>query len=174
MIRINPVFEWITALFGLELSQVLLLFLGSFQLLYKRSMGILWTKLMNKNILESSYLQTCHGHLTSCHQLQDYENLLGSFLEVLYLYWTTYTLLHLIRPHLEYACSVWDPIHLPLRNWTYGDTGFYSGKTSYLDMNNCFRHSSPVTADNDKPCCYVWFVCHDKWTALKCRTLGAS
>ena len=24
--------------------------------------------------------------------------------------------------------------HLPSRNWTYGDTGFYSGQTSYLNM----------------------------------------
>ena len=24
--------------------------------------------------------------------------------------------------------------HLPSRNWTYGDTGFYSGHTSYLNM----------------------------------------
>ena len=25
-------------------------------------------------------------------------------------------------------------VHLPSMNWTYGDTGFYSGKTSYLNM----------------------------------------
>ena len=25
--------------------------------------------------------------------------------------------------------------HLPLMNWTYGDTGFYIGWTSYLNMN---------------------------------------
>ena len=24
--------------------------------------------------------------------------------------------------------------HLPSRNWSYGDTGFYSGQTSYLSM----------------------------------------
>ena len=24
--------------------------------------------------------------------------------------------------------------HLPLMNWTYGDTRFYSGKTSYLNV----------------------------------------
>ena len=44
-------------------------------------MEILWTKLTNINILESTYPQTCRGHLTSLPSALRLENLLGSFIE---------------------------------------------------------------------------------------------
>ena len=47
-------------------------------------------------MLESSYPQTCRGHLISRPSAPKLESLLRLYQS-------------LIRPHLEYACSVWDP-----------------------------------------------------------------
>ena len=33
-----------------------------------------------------------------------------------------------------YPLGLYRAKHLPLMNWTYSDTGFYSGQTSYLNL----------------------------------------
>ena len=70
--------------------------------------------LENINILESSYPQTCRGHLISLPSAPKLESLLESFIESSIStrnHIPSYVCIYqsLIRPHLEYACSVWDP-----------------------------------------------------------------
>ena len=55
-------------------------------------------------------------------------------------------------------------IHLPSMNWTYGDTGFYSAQTSYLDMK-------VLTFAKDKNNYAIFFKPLLTWVMIKMLTL---